>query len=102
MAQKARQGGEMTDIIKLAREAGFHVGDQFSPAGNQEALERFAELVAAHLKADAERYRWLRNTSQISASSTGKGIAFPHYVTSEMQRCELDAAIDAARAKEQT
>jgi len=36
----------MTDIIKLAREAGFHVGDQFSPAGSQEDLERFAELVA--------------------------------------------------------
>lgn len=35
----------MTDIIKLAREAGFHVGDQFSSAGK--ALERFAELVAA-------------------------------------------------------
>ena len=59
------------------------------------ALERELEIV----RKDAERYRWLRNTSQISASYTGRGVAVPHYTTNETHRCELDAAIDAAKEK---
>jgi hypothetical protein len=69
--------------------------------GNYYHLPIHTAKALATLEADAERYRWLRNTSQISARSTGKGIAFPHYVTSEMHRCELDAAIDAAKGGQQ-
>jgi hypothetical protein len=50
----------------------------------------------AELRKDADRYLWLRNTSQLSASCTGRGVAFPHYATNETQRRELDAAIDSA------
>ena len=56
----------MTDIIKLAREAGFHMEVSFS---NQwphvrgyeitDQLKRFAELVAAPLKAENEAQKTL-------------------------------------------
>ena len=35
------------DIIRMAREAGFHVGSQFVAGASEEDLERFSALVAA-------------------------------------------------------
>lgn len=48
------------DIIRMAREAGF--ATSWTEAAGQ-ALERFATLVAAADREDAERYRWLRDNN---------------------------------------
>lgn len=53
-----------------------------------------AELDAVRVK--AARYDWLRNSSQICGSMTGRGIAMPSYETSDAQRIYLDECIDAA------
>ena len=37
----------MKTVIEMAREAGFHVGDQFVAGASESELERFAELVRA-------------------------------------------------------
>ena len=37
----------MKTVIEMAREAGFHVGDQFVAGASEDDLERFAELVRA-------------------------------------------------------
>ncbi len=133
----------MTDIIKLAKEAGFQIATGLNgkhwphcEGYDLEAeLERFAELVAAPLKAeneaaqsavktleqlgytyhggelwkpplgkapdfnlidlyraDAERYRWLRENCAFETE------AWLSHCTPQ----DYDKAIDAARAKEQT
>ena len=49
------------DVIRLAKEAALTLW--LSPEESKReylAIERFAELVAAEYKKDAERYRWLR------------------------------------------
>ena len=51
------------------------------------------------LKADAERYRWLRESGSIAANPTGRGVCLPLYTMDEWNRKELDAAIDAVRSK---
>ncbi len=78
----------MTDIIKLAREAGFHVGDQFSPAGSQEALERFAELVA---KQERE-----------ACAKVADGFAETSQYQTQRKLAEWCASKIRSRAKEQT
>ena len=115
----------MTDIIKLAREAGFSASvgktdkeGNYHPNVNAlskdvpiEWLERFAELVAAPLKADAERLNWLQrnlfghkwNGVMGSGSRTSWEIWSGYrHVTANMIGDTFRAAIDAARAKEQT
>lgn len=52
-------------------------------------LDRIAEL-----EADAERYRWLRESSQLVWT---RGIAFAHYEKDAGDKAALDAGIDAAR-----
>jgi hypothetical protein len=37
----------MKTVIEMAREAGFHVGDQFVAGASEAELERFAALVRA-------------------------------------------------------
>ena len=43
----------MKTVIEMAREAGFHVGDQFVAGASEAELERFASLVRAD-----ERNSW--------------------------------------------
>lgn len=52
----------------------------------------------AALERDAARYRWLRESGEIVASSTGQRIAIPMYTPNETHKAELDAAIDRAIA----
>ncbi len=94
----------MTDIIKLAREAGFTfeevwvlcLNEEGKPIAELPALKRFAELVAAPLKADAERWRYsvaiggnqTMNWLDVYDDWDGDG--------------DFTNQIDAARAKEQT
>jgi len=93
----------MTDIIKLAREAGFSgsVAKMW-----EQHFERFAELVAAPLKADAERYRWLVNRHFLGVNNRLPYIAqYPSPESHGIVQMVIegpDVAIDAARAKEQT
>jgi hypothetical protein len=88
----------MTDIIKLAREAGMDVDTEANPAvfATVADIERFAELVAAPLRADAERWRYsvaiggnqTMNWLDVYDDWDGDG--------------DFTDQIDAARAKEQT
>lgn len=48
------------------------------------------------MRVDAARYQWLRDTSQICGSMTGRGVALPSYETNNEQRTYLDECIDAA------
>ncbi len=83
----------MTDIIKLAREAGFS-GSVAKMWGHH--FERFAELVTVPMKADAERWRYsvtiggnqTMNWLDVYDDWDGDG--------------DFTDQIDAARAKEQT
>jgi len=65
------------------------------------------ELLAAHdaLKADADRYRWLRGDSCPDHSSRWIEWEVRHWEapfwTGDLRGGDLDAAIDAARSKEQ-
>lgn len=54
----------MKTVIEMAREAGFHVGDQFVAGASEAELERFAELVRAD-----ERERWARVCDEIDKDS---------------------------------
>ena len=41
----------MKTVIEMARQVGFHVGDQFVAGASEAELERFAELVRADERA---------------------------------------------------
>ena len=106
------------DIIKLAREAG---GSDSDPSNllTVEILERFTELISyekdreiKRLRADAERYRWLRKESgknpdfysgdvrwMVSRAQGGMGQNFfgdkiDFAIDTEMQRAEADRLRD--------
>ena len=49
------------DILRMAREVWSAGGAYIGPG--IDSLERFAALVAAAERADAERYRWLRDNN---------------------------------------
>jgi len=99
----------MTDIIKLAREAGLCMANDEWPL-----MERFAELVAAPLKAendelrtDAECFRfWVHEAWHSPADMArllSKCETKQDYIDAIIPMIEASrAAIDAARAKEQT
>jgi len=96
----------MTDIIKLARDAGFSgsVAKMW-----EQHFERFAELVAAPLKAenealsaDAERYRCIRNPPYSDNWGDIYAMTFQRSGDMVLNGEQLDYAADAARAKEQT
>jgi len=79
----------MTDTLKLATEVwqtSHWTSEQLK------RLERFAELVSAPMRADAERYRWLRENCAFETE------AWLSHCTPQ----DYDKAIDAIRAKEQT
>jgi hypothetical protein len=114
----------MTDIIKLAREAGMKASigktdkqGNYHPNVNAlfssvpiEWLERFAELVAAPLKAenealkaDAERLDWLNLAGNHYAFHlSGTWYSRKDHGSPYKKHSNIRAAIDAARAKEQT
>ncbi len=67
----------------------------------QELGLRNAELEAERdaARADAERYRWLREESSLSWSRIGV-LAFAHFKKDDAIKAQLDAGIDAARGAE--
>jgi len=98
----------MTDIIKLAREAGIK-NDCDGIWCEADQLRRFAELVAAPLKAenealrvDAERYRCIRNPPYSDNWGDIYAMTFQRSGDMVLNGEQLDYAADAARAKEQT
>lgn len=92
------------DIIRMAREDGFEqtsLGMTYTSGALPELLERFAALVAAADKKDADRYRWLRdnnaNFSWNPSKYNEKTISgFAAFCTGYCG-FEFEAAIDKAR-----
>lgn len=87
----------MTDHEKRIREALAECsadGDTFALISTADLRALLADLDAVRMK--AARYDWLRNSSQICGSMTGRGIAMPSYKTSDAQRTYLDECIDTA------
>ena len=84
---------ERDEIIRLAKLAGNSAIDPLGLGGiDINWLERFAHLVAAEYKQDAERYRWLRHNS-------GYSIRLRLFGDEEMYKHRdkhLDELIDAA------
>jgi hypothetical protein len=93
---------EMTDIIKLAREAGIK-NDCDGIWCEADQLRRFAELVAAPLKADAERLDWMNLAgNRYAFHLSGTWYSRKDHSSPFKKHSNIRAAIDAARAKEQT
>lgn len=61
------------DLIRLARLAGFHVGDQFVAGASEDDLERFATLLLERFGAGGGGWRMRR--SSVMAGSTRMEIA---------------------------
>ena len=89
---------ERDEIIRLAKEAGFGALTGYGEV----VVEKFAHLVAAEYKRDAERYRWLRDVApNMFWDSSDKHIGFVKFDTkAHLWKPEVfDAAIDAAMEK---
>lgn len=104
------------DIIRMAQEANRYANNQTGDRFEWQLIrdERFAALVAAAerealradidaLRADAERYRWLRsNALAMDAVADPDNLVSVWHGTDPAMKSEgrtLDAAIDAAIAK---
>lgn len=103
-----RENKEMTThdkdkVIAAAKEVGAQQRIYKTSPGldhfllETEQLERFAQLVAAEYKRDAERYRWLREQDCVDWDQFqyADGFEFPDEVLDD-EGAMVDAAIDAA------
>lgn len=53
------------NLVKMAREAGFHIGDQFAAGCTEDDLRKLSQLITSEIKAlEPQQRTWVGLTSE--------------------------------------